>query len=147
MPTRHTRTSRGIEALALLRGGGRDGKRLARGVEAACFAAGAEPANPRSRRRNWIFLARTHGQSVRLTDAGRAFLDNARALLQNADDAVTKARAVASAETTELRVGYSAENTVEILPKTLRAFQQAMPNVHVRLHDLKQNSKVDGIRE
>src|SRR5437762_2470820 len=42
-------------------------------------------------------LERT-AKSVRLTDAGRAFLDNARALLQNADDAVTKARAVASAE-------------------------------------------------
>src|SRR6266403_799424 len=62
MPARHTRTSRGTEALALLRGGGRDGKRLARGAEAACLAARAEPANPRSRRRNWIFLARTHGQ-------------------------------------------------------------------------------------
>src|SRR5437867_11595942 len=71
-------------------------------------------------------LERT-AKSVRLTDAGRAFLDNARTLLQSADEAVTKARAVANAEPTELRVGYSAENTVEILPKTLRAFQQAMP--------------------
>src|SRR6266404_3491637 len=62
MPSRHTKTSRGTEALALLRGGGRDGKRLARGAEAACLAAGAQPANPRSRRRNWIFPTRTHGQ-------------------------------------------------------------------------------------
>jgi LysR family transcriptional regulator, benzoate and cis,cis-muconate-responsive activator of ben and cat genes len=46
-------------------------------------------------------LERT-AKSVRLTDAGRAFLDNARALLQNADEAVKKARAVASAEPTEL---------------------------------------------
>src|SRR5947208_4919950 len=35
MPTRHTRTSRGIAALALFRGGGRDGKRLARGAKAS----------------------------------------------------------------------------------------------------------------
>src|SRR6266403_5747270 len=62
MPTRHTRTSRGTEAPALLRRRGRDGKRLARGAEAACFAAGAQPTNPRPRRRNWIFLTRTHGQ-------------------------------------------------------------------------------------
>src|SRR6185369_14022267 len=62
MPVTHTKTSRGIEALALLRGGGRDGKRLARGAEAACLAARAQPTNPRSRRRNWIFLTRTHGQ-------------------------------------------------------------------------------------
>src|SRR5881227_1496874 len=91
-------------------------------------------------------LERT-AKSVRLTDAGRAFLDNARALLQNADDAVTKARAVANAEPSELHVGYSAENTVDILPKTLRAFKQAMPNVHVRLHDWNNKDMVDGIRD
>src|SRR5438874_4879675 len=62
MPTRHTRTSRGTEAFALLRGRGRDGKRLARGAEAACLAARAKPANSRSRRRNRIFITRTHGQ-------------------------------------------------------------------------------------
>jgi LysR substrate binding domain len=132
---------------SLFRGGGQDGERLARGAEAACLAARAQPANPQSRRRNWILLARTTAKSVRLTDAGRAFLDNGRALLQNADEAVTKARAVASAEPTELHVGYSPMPTAEILPKTLRAFQRAMPNVHVRLHDLSNKDILDGIRD
>jgi LysR family transcriptional regulator, benzoate and cis,cis-muconate-responsive activator of ben and cat genes len=91
-------------------------------------------------------LERT-AKSVRLTDAGRAFLDNARALLQNADEAVTKARAVASAEPTELHVGYSPTPTAEILPKILRAFQRAMPNVHVKLHDWSHNAIFDGIRD
>src|SRR5260370_15576131 len=91
-------------------------------------------------------LERT-AKSVRLTDACRAFLDNARALLQSADDAVTKARAVASAEPTELHVGYSPTPTAEILPKTLRAFQAAMPNVHVRLHDWSNKDILEGIRD
>jgi DNA-binding transcriptional LysR family regulator len=91
-------------------------------------------------------LERT-AKSVRLTDAGRAFLDNARALLQNADDAVTKARAVASAEPTELHIGYSPTPTAEILPKILRAFQRAMPNVHVKLHDWTNNAILTGIRD
>jgi len=91
-------------------------------------------------------LERT-AKSVRLTDAGRKFLDNARALLQNADEAVTKARAVASAEPTELHVGYSPTPTAEILPKILRAFQRAMPNVHVKLHDWSHNAIFDGIRD
>jgi len=91
-------------------------------------------------------LERT-AKSVRLTDAGRAFLDNARALLQNADEAVTKARAVASAEPTELHVGYSPTPTAEILPKILRAFQRKMPNVHVKLHDWSHNAIFDGIRD
>jgi LysR family transcriptional regulator, benzoate and cis,cis-muconate-responsive activator of ben and cat genes len=91
-------------------------------------------------------LERT-AKSVRLTDAGRAFLDNARALLQNADEAVTKARAVASAEPTELPIGYSPTPTAEILPKTLRAFQRAMPSVHVKLHDWSNKDILDGIRD
>jgi DNA-binding transcriptional LysR family regulator len=91
-------------------------------------------------------LERT-AKSVRLTDAGRTFLDNARALLQNADEAVTKARAVASSEPTELHVGYSPTPTAEILPKILRAFQRAMPNVHVKLHDWSHNAIFDGIRD
>jgi len=82
-----------------------------------------------------------------LTDAGRAFLDDARALLQNADEAVAKARAIASAEPTELHVGYSPTPTAEILPKTLRAFQAAMPNVHVRLHDWSNKDILEGIRD
>jgi DNA-binding transcriptional LysR family regulator len=91
-------------------------------------------------------LERT-AKSVRLTDASRAFLDNARALLQNADDAVTKARAVASAEPTELHVGHSPTLTVEILPKILRAFQRAVPKVHVRLHDFSSKDILDRIRD
>jgi len=87
------------------------------------------------------------GGGDRQTDAGRAFLENAPALLQNADDTVTKARAVASAEPTELHVGYSPMPTAEILPKTLRAFQQAMPNVHVRSHDWTNKDILDGIRD
>ena len=91
-------------------------------------------------------LERT-AKSVRLTDAGRAFLDNARALLQNAEEAVTKARAVASAEPAELHVGYSPTPVAEILPKILRAFQRKMPNVHVRLHDWSNNAILTGIRD
>ena len=91
-------------------------------------------------------LERT-AKSVRLTKAGRAFLDDARALLQHAEEAVKKARAMAGAEPTELHVGYSAEDTAEILPKTLRLFQQATPNVHVRLHDWNNKDILDGIRD
>jgi DNA-binding transcriptional LysR family regulator len=94
----------------------------------------------------FCLLKRT-AKSVRLTDAGRVFLDDARALLQSADEAVTKARAVASAEPTELHVGYSPTPVAEILPKTLRAFQRAMPNVHVKLHDWSNKAILDGVRD
>src|SRR6516162_482874 len=94
----------------------------------------------------FCLLERT-AKSVRLTDAGRAFLSDARALLQQADEAVKKARTIANVEPTELQVGYSPTPTAEILPKTLRAFQRKMPNVHVRLHDWSNQEILDGLRD
>src|SRR6201993_1277463 len=91
-------------------------------------------------------LQRT-AKSVRLTDAGRVFLDNARAVLRRADEAVKEARAVARAEPAELHVGYSPTPVAEILPKILRAFQRKMPNVHVRLHDWSNQAILDGVRD
>src|SRR5215475_529725 len=74
-------------------------------------------------------LERT-AKSVRLTDAGRAFFDEARAILQHADEAVLKARAVAGKLETELRVGDWPLGTGRLMPAILRSYQQAMPKVH-----------------
>ena len=91
-------------------------------------------------------LLKRTAKSVRLTEAGGAFLDEARAVLQRADEAVKKARSIA-AEPSELRIGYSPTPVAEILPKTLRAFQRKMPNVHVKLHDWTNQAILDGLRD
>src|ERR1700746_3282337 len=80
----------------------------------------------------FLLLKRT-AKSVSLTEAGRTFLNEARAVLQRADEGVQKARAVATAGQTDLHVGSPTTPTPEILPRTLRGFQKAMPKVHVRL--------------
>jgi LysR family transcriptional regulator, benzoate and cis,cis-muconate-responsive activator of ben and cat genes len=85
-------------------------------------------------------------KSVKLTKAGQAFLDEARAVLQRADEGVKKARSIA-AEPSELYIGYSPTPVAEILPKALRAFQQAMPNVHVRLQDWANQAIIEGVRD
>jgi len=92
-------------------------------------------------------LLRRTAKSVRLTEAGRVFLDNARALLRHADEAVKEARAIATVEPAELHVGYSPTPVAEILPKILRAFPKKMPNVHVRLHDWTNQAILDGVRD
>jgi len=94
----------------------------------------------------FLLLKRT-AKSVSLTEAGRTFLNEARAVLQRADEGVKKARAVATAGETDLHVGHSPTQFAEILPKTLRAFQRAMPNVHVRLHDWSSKTTLDGVRD
>jgi DNA-binding transcriptional LysR family regulator len=90
-------------------------------------------------------LERT-AKSVSLTEAGRVFLKEACALLEQAENAVRKARTVASGSA-ELHVGYSPTPTARILPTTLRAFQAAMPKVRVKLHDLSNNENLQGLRE
>src|ERR1700748_3072488 len=64
-------------------------------------------------------LLERSAKSVRLTEAGRVFLQEARAVLQRADEAVKKARSVAGGMQGEIRVGYAPSLTVEILPRAL----------------------------
>src|SRR5436190_5053666 len=61
-------------------------------------------------------------KSVRLTEAGRSFLKEARAVLERADEAVRSARAIATGGRAELHVGYAPSPTVRIMPPILRAF-------------------------
>jgi LysR family transcriptional regulator, benzoate and cis,cis-muconate-responsive activator of ben and cat genes len=91
-------------------------------------------------------LERT-AKSVRLTDAGRVFLEEARAVLQRADDAVKAVRAVADGKRGELHVGYAPSLTVQILPRALRRFQAELPGVRVSLHDLSTEEMMAGLRE
>jgi DNA-binding transcriptional LysR family regulator len=92
-------------------------------------------------------LFERRAKSVSLTEPGRVFFKEASEVLLHADDAVKKARATAKADETELHVGYSPTPVAEILPKTLRAFQHAMPNIHVRLHDWSNKAILDGVRD
>src|SRR5256885_16844761 len=71
-----------------------------------------------------------HGaKAVRLTEAGRVFLTEARAALQRVDDAVHMAKAVARGQRGEIHVGYAPSLAVELLPRALKFFQEASPVV------------------
>lgn len=85
-------------------------------------------------------------KSLKLTDAGRKFLDEARAVLQRADEAVKNARALAGGTRGEIRVGYAPSLTVQILPRTLRVFQAKYPNVRVVLRDLSTEEMLSQLR-
>jgi DNA-binding transcriptional LysR family regulator len=87
------------------------------------------------------------GKALNLTDAGRLFLKEARAVLERTDEAVRNVRALAETGEKELHVGYSPLPGAQIVPAALRAFQQAMPNVHVKLHDWSSEEIAVGLRE
>ena len=94
----------------------------------------------------FALLERT-AKSVRLTDAGRTFLEEARAVVQLSQQAVRNARAVATGEGGELRVGYAPSLTAYILPKALRAFQAEGPGRRVVLHDLSTEEMMNQLRD
>ena len=93
-----------------------------------------------------FLLLERSAKSVRLTEAGRTFLGEARAVLQRADDAVKAAHAVAEGKG-DLHVGYAPSLTARILPATLRLFQKEQRGMRVRLHDLSTEEMVAGLRK
>jgi len=83
-----------------------------------------------------VELFRRTAKSLALTEAGKAFLGEARAVLLRADQAVEAARAAAKSCQGKLRVGYAPSLTAKFLPQALRAFEAAYPDAAVALHDL-----------
>jgi DNA-binding transcriptional LysR family regulator len=83
---------------------------------------------------------------VRLTDAGAAFLLEARAVLARAEQAAFSMRAFATGERGELHLGYAPSPTVELLPQALQAFQKQCPGVRVTLHDFSVKETLAGLR-
>lgn len=86
-------------------------------------------------------------KSVKLTDAGFLFLKEARAVLERTYEAVRSVRSFAQAGETELQVGYTPALRARIVSPTVRAFQQAMPKVHVKLHDWSYEKILTGLRD
>jgi DNA-binding transcriptional LysR family regulator len=56
-------------------------------------------------------------------------------------------RAFAQAGETELHIGYSPTPSGHVLSATMRAFQKAMPKVHVKLHDWTSEKIVTSLRD
>lgn len=94
-----------------------------------------------------VALFARSGKAIRLTEAGRVFLDEARAALRRVDEAVQKVRATATGQPGEVHIGYAPSPTVEVLPKLLRAIQKKSPGVRVVLHDLSSPEMLAGLRE
>jgi DNA-binding transcriptional LysR family regulator len=86
-------------------------------------------------------------QSVSLTDAGRVFFREAKAVLARAEAAIGAARAAGADCAGELRIGFAPSPTVEILPAALRAFRKSSPHAQARLHDMTSGEMQAGLRD
>jgi DNA-binding transcriptional LysR family regulator len=75
-------------------------------------------------------------REVKLTEAGRAFLDGARRTLADAERAAENAKRAAAGELGQLRIAYSWSTRFETLPALGRAFRARHPDVELLAQEL-----------
>lgn len=83
-----------------------------------------------------LVLLDRNRRSVRLTPAGRAFLQDARELLRGAEAAVERARRVALGQEGRLSIAFFSAPTMIFLPEIVRHYRSLFPGVCLRLLEL-----------
>ncbi|MGI5202575.1 LysR family transcriptional regulator [Spirillospora sp. CA-108201] len=86
-------------------------------------------------------------RSVRLTPAGRAFLVEARRLLQQADHAAMSVRQVSAGEAGTITLGFTAASAHVALGRVLEAARRALPDVDVVLREMVTRDLVRALAE
>jgi DNA-binding transcriptional LysR family regulator len=82
---------------------------------------------------------------VELTDAGRAFLEDARNVLAQADLAADRARSAGRGERGVLVVGFIPPALNSVLPPALSRYRDEHPGVRLVLRELTNRAAVDGV--
>nr|WP_298721680.1 LysR family transcriptional regulator [uncultured Steroidobacter sp.] len=91
-------------------------------------------------------LFRRQPRGVELTDAGAAFLDRARAILDQVDRAVATTRRTARGEEGRVVVGFTSSAPFHpFVPRVLRAFREAAPLVSLVLEESGSSELVQGL--
>ena len=73
-------------------------------------------------------------RKVELTPAGERFLDRARAILADVDDAVTEAGQVAAGMVGRIAIGFTGSATYDLLPSLVRVLRADLPGIELDIH-------------
>jgi DNA-binding transcriptional LysR family regulator len=94
-----------------------------------------------------VQLFRRKARGVELTDAGRAFLDDARAMLSQLDLAVEATRRAARGEQGRLCIGMTSTAPFHpLVPRAILAFREACPMVAVTVEECLSNELIERLR-
>jgi DNA-binding transcriptional LysR family regulator len=94
-----------------------------------------------------VELLRRNRRRVELTEAGGAFLVEARAILTSVQHAGDLARRVARGEIGKLSVGFVGSAMYATLPEILRAFRQRHPEVELQLRPFPTAPQLEALRD
>lgn len=98
-------------------------------------------------RRLGVQLLRRTKHRVELTEAGRAFLEEARATLCRLEQAARMAQRTARGEVGRLRLGHVDAASFELLPGLLRVFHRHAPDVHLVVEESTTSRLVQALRD
>jgi DNA-binding transcriptional LysR family regulator len=94
-----------------------------------------------------VQLLRRKARGVELTEAGRVFLDHARAMLAQYDHTFESTRRAARGEQGRLRVGIMPTAPFHpLVPFSIRAFRTAFPLVSLTLDECLRTEAIEGLR-
>ena len=95
-----------------------------------------------------VQLLRRKARGVELTDAGSALLAEARATLSQLDRAVETTRRTARGEQGRLCVGVTSTSPFHpLVPRAVRAFREACPNVSLTVEECLSNELIERLRD
>src|ERR1700743_1891693 len=81
-----------------------------------------------------VVLFHRSTRKVELTPAGERFLDRARAILADVDDALTEAGTVAAGMVGRIAIGFTGSATYDLLPSLVRVLRADLPGIELDIH-------------
>ncbi len=94
-----------------------------------------------------VQLFRRKPRGVELTDAGRAYLENARAILAQLGHAAETTRRTARGEQGRICVGFTPSSPFHpFVPRVIRQFREAYPLVSLTLEEYQSNELIERLR-
>src|SRR6266566_849734 len=86
-------------------------------------------------------------RGVKISAAGKLFLEDARRILQQVDEATRRAKRVASGQSGTLRVGFVESISWHgVVPDSFRQFRERQPHVELQLKPLSSLEQIEGVR-
>jgi DNA-binding transcriptional LysR family regulator len=92
-----------------------------------------------------LMLFERNSRSVRLTEAGRAYYDDAVRILRLSDRAADSARRVARGDAGQIALGFTAVSGYQLVPELLSAAREKLPGINVVLKEMVSTQQVKAL--
>lgn len=86
-------------------------------------------------------------RTVRLTEAGLAFLQQARQILVQSEQAIEVAQRASRGEVGRLAIGFVGSATYSLLPAVVRSFRHQFPDVCLTLHEMTTSEQIEALHD